>query len=122
MIDLLMETVSPTIAIMFEMFGPYHIARVNAFAANEKVIALEGSQSSEEYDWDRNANADRFQRVTLFQDQPIARKTPKEVNDKIFAVLSQHRPDVVVVPGWASSYAYSMLAWASDNHAPAVVM
>jgi glycosyltransferase involved in cell wall biosynthesis len=110
------------IAIMFGMFGPYHVARLNAAAIHHDVVGIEVSATSDTYAWDKFLGTDSFRRVTLFTDPPISKTSYREIRAKVCAILSSHHPDVVVVPGWASSWAYSMLGWAMDNRVPAIVM
>jgi glycosyltransferase involved in cell wall biosynthesis len=122
------DTVAPSqadrrrIAVMFSMFGPYHVARLNAAALNHDVIGIEVSAISDTYAWDKFLGTDRFQRVTLFTGTSRSRKSYRQVSAKVRALLSSHRPHAVVVPGWASSWACSMLGWAIDNQVPAIVM
>jgi glycosyltransferase involved in cell wall biosynthesis len=110
------------IAIMFSMFGPYHVARLNAAAVHHDVIGIEVSATSDTYAWDKFLGTDIFQRVTLFTNTSTSRKSYREISAKVCALLSSYQPDVVVVPGWASSWACSMLGWSTDNGVPAIVM
>ena len=110
------------VAIMFAMFGPYHIARINAAAMNDDIVGIEVSATSNTYAWHKLLGTDSFQRVTLFSDASISQESNPEIRAKVHALLSKHQPDVVVVPGWASSWANSMLGWAMDNRVPAVLM
>ncbi len=107
---------------MFAMFGPYHIARINAAAINDNIVGIEVSATSNIYAWHKLLGTDSFQRVTLFSDASISQESNGEIRAKVHALLSKHQPDVVVVPGWASSWANSMLGWAMDNRVPAVLM
>jgi glycosyltransferase involved in cell wall biosynthesis len=110
------------LAVMFSMLGPYHVARLNALAAVCDVVGIEGATSSETYAWDKHVGHDRFTRVTLFTDEPIARKSRREIDNRVKSVLNGHRPGVVAVPGWAQSWGFSMLDWAQSNGVPAIVM
>jgi glycosyltransferase involved in cell wall biosynthesis len=110
------------VAIMFAMFGPYHIARINAAAMNDEIVGIEVSATSNTYAWHKLLGIDSFQRVTLFSDASISKESNGEIRARVHALLSKHQPDVVVVPGWASSWANSMLGWATDNRVPAILM
>ena len=87
------------VAIMFAMFGPYHIARINAAAMNDDIIGIEVSATSNTYAWHKLLGTDSFQRVTLFSDASISQESNREIRAKVHALLSKHQPDVVVVPG-----------------------
>jgi glycosyltransferase involved in cell wall biosynthesis len=112
----------PKIAIMFAMLGPYHVARINSVAADYSVVGIEGSHTSDVYAWEKFVGADEFQRVTLFTDGPIAHKSHSEIWQKVSTSLTELAPEVVVVPGWASSSSLAMLAWSIVNQVPAIVL
>lgn len=107
---------------MFAMFGPYHVARLNAMAAGSDVIGIEGSSLSATYDWHKTLGCDEFQRLTLFPDEPIERKTTAEIQHRIFAALEAIRPCVVAVPGWSSRWSLSLLDWSLRHKIPVVMM
>ena len=112
----------PTIAVMFAMLGPYHVARLKAAADVGNVLAIEGSATSDVYAWEKTADAGGMRRITLFADAPIACKKRAEIASRVVAVLAAIRPDVVLVPDWASAWGFAMLAWAASNRVPAIIM
>ncbi len=112
----------PKVAIMFGIFGPYIVARVNALAAYCEVVGIEGSEADDVYAWDKYVDADCFRRITLFTDAPISQKNFADVDAKVTAALDTIKPDVVAVPGWSAGYAHSMLLWALHHRIPAIVM
>lgn len=107
---------------MFAMFGPYHVARLNALAAENKVVGIEGSSLSATYDWNKTVGCDAFQRLTLFPDEAIEGKTPAEIQGAIFKALDGIRPSVVAVPGWASRWSLSLFEWSITHETPVVIM
>jgi 1,2-diacylglycerol 3-alpha-glucosyltransferase len=112
----------PKIAIMFSIFGPYIVARLNALANVAEIIGVEGSISNDTYGWNEIRGKDLFPRVTLFTDAPIARKSSVEILRRIWSVLDEHRPGAVAVPGWSSRWGFSMQSWAIKNKVPVIVM
>nr|WP_319250264.1 glycosyltransferase [uncultured Celeribacter sp.] len=107
------------IAILFDNFGPYHIARLRALNAHCDLLALEVHAHSAEYSWSAEPVVP-FNKVTL-----CPRKTGKKwlkLRRKLTDALSGFRPDVVLIPGWSSKAALEMLLWASRQGVPAVLM
>lgn len=112
----------PTIFVMFAMLGPYHVARLNAVAAGSDVIGVEGSSLSATYDWHKTVGCGEFQRLTLFPDEPIERKTTAEIRDAIFIALEAIRPCAVALPGWSSRWSMSLMEWSLRHRTPVVMM
>jgi 1,2-diacylglycerol 3-alpha-glucosyltransferase len=112
----------PKVALMFSIFGPYIVARLNALAKVTEVLGVEGSISNDTYNWNEVRGKDGFCRVTLFTDAPIARKSSVAILRRIWSVLDENRPDVVAIPGWSSRWSFSMQSWAIKNKVPMIVM
>ena len=56
------------VAVVFNNFGPYHIARLSAAAKYCNLLGIEVVQESREYDWEVSATV-TFARKTLFSSQ-----------------------------------------------------
>lgn len=110
------------VAIIFDMFGPYHIARINALGARCETLGIEVASRSRIYDWDRHDGDVTFERKTLF-DVPDSKLLPyATIAGGIVATLDAFKPDVVLIPGWASRAAVAALRWALENRVASVVM
>ncbi len=105
------------IAVLFDNFGPYHIARFAALGESFELLAMELNKSSSEYAWN-SALYVPFERITLF-DGDFERTA---VSRKIGQALEAFQPEVVFVPGWSSQAALQTLLWANRANVPAVVM
>jgi 1,2-diacylglycerol 3-alpha-glucosyltransferase len=110
------------IAVAFDRYGPYHIARLGAAAKQCDLVGLELSEHSTEYKWSKEQSAGQFQRVTLavnaeFDELPWLMRMRR-----IREVLLQLKPDVVAVPGWSSSGSLMLLGWCSLLGYPIVMM
>ena len=112
----------PKIATMFDMFGPYHLARLNALGAKTSLLGLEVFCRSEIYQWKPIGAATTFTRKTLFADDGIRETRYHVMENKVAAELNDFRPDTVLVPGWATRPAIAMLRWAIAHGIPAVAM
>ena len=58
--------ITPRIAILFDMLGPYHLARLNALGAATPTLGVEISARSKVYQWDPINTDSAFERRTLF--------------------------------------------------------
>ena len=116
------DAAPPRVAILFQRFGPYHHARLNAAGQVLSVWGLEACATEDTYAWDQVAGATAFTRVTLTERSSDDRQWKQELHRKLWQALAEIRPQVVVVPGWASPDALSALAWCVKTGTPAVVM
>jgi glycosyltransferase involved in cell wall biosynthesis len=107
---------------MFDMFGPYHLARLNALGARYPTLGIEIAARSGTYDWQRIEVEAKFERRTLFDVNDSSEVSAAQIHHATAAELDRFRPDVVLVPGWTSRGAISMLRWSLNHGIPAVVM
>jgi glycosyltransferase involved in cell wall biosynthesis len=107
---------------MFDMFGPYHLARLNALGARYPTLGIEIAARSGTYDWRRIEVKAQFERRTLFDVNDSSEVSAAQIHRATAAELDRFRPDVVLVPGWTSRGAISMLRWSLNHAIPAVVM
>lgn len=105
------------IAVIFDNFGPYHLARLAALAALSDLTAIELRARSEEYAWDSDDKAE-FRRCTLL----TGGESEGQLADRLRSALSAARPQAVLVPGWSSRGALAALAWCGERGVPAIVM
>jgi glycosyltransferase involved in cell wall biosynthesis len=112
----------PRVAMYFQMFSPYIVARLNAAAARLNVIAVEGSRRSSQYAWEPSADDDRFRRVTLFPNTAVEDMPPTSIRRAMCARLDASDPDVIVANGWSRVEALTMLAWARRHGRHAILM
>ncbi|MGR9099994.1 MAG: glycosyltransferase family 4 protein [Gammaproteobacteria bacterium] len=109
------------IAVIFDNFGPYHIARLSAVAKRCDLLAVEVSAHSAEYAWNRTEDV-RFRRITLMENRDRSKSNAIKLIRRLEATLSGFRPNAVAVPGWSGLHAFSALSWARRRNIPVVVM
>lgn len=109
------------VAIVFDNFGPYHLARMRGAAAHMEVIAVEVAARSADYAWER-ADIPQGMRYLLLTDRPEDRRDQNRLKALIAERIEPLAPDVVAVPGWSSPVALSLAEWAARRGVPAVVM
>jgi glycosyltransferase involved in cell wall biosynthesis len=112
----------PRVAIYFQMFSPYIVARLNAAAERMNLIAIEGSRRSTHYAWEPREGEDRFVRTTLFRDAAVEDLPAGTIAQAVRAALDAADPDVVVANGWSRVEALTMLDWARRHGRRAIVM
>lgn len=109
------------VAVIFDNFGPYHVARLTAAARRCDLLAIETAGKSGDYDWDTVEQADALPRTTLFPgasgDYRIG-----QIARAMERALDVHRPDVVAIPGWHDRAGLSALRWARRNRIPVTIM
>lgn len=109
------------VAILFDNFGPYHLARLKAASGVCDVLAVEFGSSSAEYDW-KSSEAAGLKRVAL-NDRGSSRDLPiDEFQKRLFHVLDEYQPEVVVVPGWGYRGALMALRWGLLRRIPVICM
>lgn len=112
----------PRVAILFQRFGPYHHARLNGAGKLMSVWGVEACAQEDTYAWDKVEGAAAFTRVTLTDRDTGDRQWQSRLHRQMWRTLDEIKPQVVVVPGWASADAFSALLWCAQTGMPSVVM
>ena len=110
------------VAVLFDRFGPYHIARLEAAANYLNIVPIEISGETSEYQWDKVESKKLINRITLFGTKESPNISPKELNAAINKQLSLLKPDCVAINGWADRAALCALYWCLENRTPAILM
>jgi 1,2-diacylglycerol 3-alpha-glucosyltransferase len=103
------------VAVIFDNFGPYHLARLQAAAGVSELLAIQMNARSKDYAW-ASSQRHPFESITLHK---IARDPSR---GGLTAVLSGFMPQCVFIPGWARGYSLAALGWCRANRVPAVLM
>lgn len=110
------------VAIIFDNFGPYHIARLRAASVVCELLAIEVAGQSATYAWDKVATTATFQRAILIEQGTSGDVGRAELLSRLGKTLDSFRPAVVVVPGWASPAAWGAMRWCLQHRVPMVCM
>jgi glycosyltransferase involved in cell wall biosynthesis len=110
------------VAIIFDNFGPYHIARLQSAAAVCDLVAIEVAGASTTYAWENDATAGSFKRVTLIERGTSGDVSRSELIQRLERRLDEFKPGVVAVPGWASPAAWGAMQWCLRNRVPMICM
>lgn len=108
--------------IIFDNFGPYHKARLEAGARLCDLLGVQVNASSAEYAWAGGGGETGFRTVTLFNNQTSQTNRGSEMMKCVAAVLADFKPAVVFLPGWSSAAAFAALRWCLSNRACCVMM
>lgn len=111
------------IALIWEKFGPYHLARLSALKSIQSlnVFGIEVFSSSSTY-------SDLFNSDSSFVESQLIRlnlsNSVSSLNLKlnIFDVLTSLKPNVIFVPGWSMKESLCSILWALENKVPFVIM
>ncbi len=110
------------VAILFQRFGPYHHARVNAAGQIFAVWGVEACATEDIYAWKKVEGAGAFKKITLTDRDSGDLKWRREVCRKMWRTLDEIKPQVVVIPGWIFADALSALWWCMKTGTLAVIM
>ncbi len=110
------------VAVLFQRFGPYHHARLNAAGRLLSVWGIEACGMESTYAWDKVEGAAAFTRITLTEHETNTGEWRQELRKKMWRTLDNIKPQVVAVPGWSFADALSALWWCAKTGTPSVIM
>jgi 1,2-diacylglycerol 3-alpha-glucosyltransferase len=111
------------VAVLFDNFGPYHIARLRAASQRMELLAVEFVKRSHVYAWRAlSTRGEPFQHVTLLSTGTSHATCARALFRLLDLQLSCFRPDAVAIPGWSSRCAFAALDWCLNTRTPAIVM
>lgn len=110
------------VSIIFDNFGPYHVARLTAAAKLMTVQGVEVRDRSAVYDWTKSNWPSHIRRACLFGADQQAGISWNNVQNALDRELTNFSPDAVAIPGWSSMAAISALYWAVRHNVGAIVM
>ncbi|WP_404371404.1 glycosyltransferase family 4 protein [Sphingomonas sp. MMS24-J45] len=105
------------LAILFDNFGPYHIARMLGASAHLDVVAVEATPRGTEYAWDKPTVPAPLHYL------PLAKSgTVRDIVAELEAKLAPLDIAAIALPGWSSRAAFASLIWARQRAIPAILM
>ena len=110
------------IAVLFDSFGPYHLARLHAAAKVATLLAIQINKRSNDYPWTPSPESFGFESVTLNKAEDGRVADIREVNERLGHALHQFGPDCVFIPGWSRMYSSFCQWWCLRNSVPVVMM
>lgn len=110
------------IAILFDNFGPYHVARLSAVGYEIDVLGVEFFSKSKVYDWERPNLPKKFSHRILFRSQKSSKVNWNLTLIALENNISPFKPDAIAIPGWSSPTAIVATHWAKKHHIPVILM
>lgn len=109
------------IAVLFDRFGPYHVARMRGAMQFAEVIAVEGAPHRATYDWDPPKLPKGLKHCVL------TRAAGEEadaalVHRRLDELVLPHAPDTLALAGWSDTISLAALRWARERGIAAVCM
>lgn len=111
----------PRVAVLFERFGPYHVARLDAAAGRLDVVGIEMTRMDSTYAWASTQGQGAFERRIVCE-EPGDDVTGKDALARLAAILDDVAPDAVATPGWSHPMAVAALDWCLSRRTPAILM
>lgn len=108
--------------MIFDHFGPYHLARAKAAAEVMDVVCIELHAKSRSYGWEVAKEENALDLTSLPDVGVRGRSERRKLEPHLAAALSEARPDVVAINGWGDFMSLESLRWCVQNGVPAIVM
>lgn len=109
------------IAILFDRFGPYHIARIRGAMGHATMLAVEGAPHRAVYDWAAPELPDGLAYTALTEtagEETDAALVAQRLDERVLPF----EPDVVALAGWSNMITLAALRWCARRGIPAVCM
>jgi 1,2-diacylglycerol 3-alpha-glucosyltransferase len=104
------------VAIIFHNYGPYHLARIQAFARQcqqkqWQSVGIELSRSETEYPWRTELSDLEFPIYSVLPDQKVEQVSFYQFVQKLYHLLQVISPDVLVISGYGETRMLAALIW-----------
>ncbi len=109
------------VAVVFDNFGPYHIARLVGAARQMGVLGVEVAATSTDYDWVAPTIPRELEYVKLL-DKGASRSDWSLLSAAYDERVGPWRPDAIALPGWSSTAALAGARWAMEHGVSTIVM
>lgn len=107
------------VSLLFDHFGPYHLARQRGAAgAGLEVTGVEFYSRSRDYAW-APTDAGGLAVETVWNGTEA---TKAQFRDALWALLDRQKPDAVAIPGWSADEALAAWQWCTQRKVPGVLM
>lgn len=115
------------LVVMFDNFGPYHLARLAATISRGRqegiaVYGLETFGKSKEYQWTIEKGDVREHIFTIFSGDNAPQKIGINAFLRIWRVLNRIGPDVLTLPGYKDLASVTAFIWAKTRGKITVMM
>lgn len=109
------------IAILFDRFGPYHVARIRGAMGQAEVLAIEGAPHRTVYEWTPPDLPEKLAYIALTTqkgEEADAHLVERRLDD----LVAPFRPDAIALPGWSNLITLAALRWCNKRKIAAICM
>jgi len=115
------------IAILFNNYGPYHLARIQGAERLFKqvgwnIIGIELSRFDSIYLWKTDSNNFPVPIISIFGETRKEDLSLSKIFLGVNTTLSKINPDILAIAGYAEPAMLSALIWSLCNHKPAILL
>lgn len=109
------------VALIFDHFGPYHLARAEAASRVLDLTCIELHGKSRSYGWE-SASKGGLSITSLPETGANGADERRRLEPHLAAALREAEPDVVAINGWNDFMSMESLRWCLGHGVPAIVM
>lgn len=109
------------IAVLFDRFGPYHVARLRGAMGQAEILAVEGAPHRAVYDWTPPELPEGLDYVALTTEAG-EESDPELVKARLAERVGRWKPDAIALPGWSNMVTLCALRWARRSGIATVCM
>ena len=109
------------LGILFDRFGPYHVARIKGAMRYAQVLAIEGAPHRAVYDWARPSLPKDLEYAVLAE-RKGQEASPEHIMERLEQIVPPFAPDAIALPGWSNLITLVALKWCHKRGIPAVCM
>ena len=110
------------VSVLFDSFGPYHVARLRAASRVVELVGLEVKRHSQDYEWERAEAPLGFPSGLLAPAGTREELSRSKLCRSLEAFVSAKRPAAFAVPGWSSGAAFCAVQVCTAKSIPVIVM
>jgi len=104
-----------------DTMGAYHHFRLTCANDSLNCRAIQFSSIDHTNLW--SASSENNKNITtLFKDKPITEVSKTEIKNRLFEVLEQIEPEVIILSGWDATPSLFALSWAMKYKTPTVII
>lgn len=115
-----------SICVLFNNYGPYHFARVNAFhhlySEMIQCVGIELARSEKDYAWKTSKEEADFPFVSVIPDRSLQTVRVNQLFAAVHRTLSQVNPDVVAIAGYFQPGMLAALSWSRLHQKPVILL
>lgn len=115
------------VVVLFENYGPYHLARLKGVheyfqTIGWRVTAVELARSEITYAWKANVENLPYSFINLINDHSLDESNLVRLLYRLWTALAEIQPDAVAIAGYSRVSTCAALVWCLWHRKPAILM